>query len=226
MTNSNLKNPHGTPNTTNIRPNSQKLIVGLTGGIGSGKTAASDWFAQQGIAIVDADVIAHEITAKDSPTLEQIKATFGDWVMTSTGELDRRALRAHVFSDPQALSDLEAITHPAIRHKIKASLQTAGSPYVILSAPLLLEGGPTGLVTLCERVLVIDVPEAVQWSRAASRDQQDIEKIKAIMSQQLSRHDRLQWADDVVINEGTLAELYQQLIPLHHQYLTIAAARC
>ena len=204
-------------------PHHPKLVVGLTGGIGSGKTAASDWLATQGIVIVDADIIAHEIVAKGSVTLEKIQSAFGDWVLTTSGELDRRALRNHVFGDITALKSLEAITHPAIRERIRELLTQADSPYVILSAPLLLEAGPSGLAQFCQRILVIDVPESLQLSRAAARDGQDAAQIKAIMDKQLSREERLALADDVVNNAGTLEDLYSQLLPLHQQYLSLAA---
>ncbi|CAM4034489.1 dephospho-CoA kinase [Psychrobacter arenosus] len=213
------------PQTFSTKNTRTKLpfIVGLTGGIGSGKSAASDWFAAQGIEIIDADVIAHQIVAKGQPALEQIKEKFGDWVLTAEGEMDRAAMRAHVFAHPNALIDLEDITHPAVREHAKQALQTATSPYVILSAPLLLESAEAGLAKLCQRVLVIDVNEDLQLARAGARDQQSHDKIKAIMANQLSRHDRVAQADDVIINEADLDALYAKLQPLHEQYLQLAS---
>lgn len=212
------------PQTFATKKSRTKLpfIVGLTGGIGSGKSAASDWFASQGIQIIDADVIAHQIVAKGQPALEQIKEKFGDWVLTADGEMDRAAMRAHVFAHPNALIDLEDITHPAVREHAKQALQTATSPYVILSAPLLLESAEAGLAQLCQRILVIDVNEDLQLARAGARDQQSHDKIKAIMANQLSRQERVAQADDVVVNEEDLDALYAKLQPLHEQYLQLA----
>lgn len=203
-----------------------KLIVGLTGGIGSGKTVASDWFASQGIAVVDADVIAHQIVAKGQPVLHQIHQHFGDWVLTPEGVLDRAALREYVFSHPMALQELEAITHPAIRAEIKQQLLTAQSAYVILSAPLLLEASvkdkSEGLASFCDRILVIDVPEHLQLQRATKRDDQSQQKIRAIMDKQLTRESRLEQADDIIVNDSSLESLYEKLAPLHAHYLKLA----
>ena len=199
-----------------------KYIVGLTGGIGSGKTAVSDWFAQQGIAVVDADVIAHQIVAKGTSTLNELVVTFGDWVLDDSGNLNRQAMRDYVFNKDNALKKLEGITHPAIRLEIIRQLKSSTSPYVILSAPLLLENPDTALKSVCDRILVVDVDEATQLERASGRDGQSVEKIRAIMTKQLSRQRRLEQADDVVDNNGTFAELYAQLKPLHQSYLNFA----
>ena len=201
---------------------SMTLVIGLTGGIGSGKSAASDWFAQQGIDIIDADVIAHEIVAKGSTTLHKIQKKFGDWVLKADGEMDRAAVRTHVFTHPEALIELEAITHPAIREAAKLQLAASTSPYVVLSAPLLIEGAEAGLANLCHRILVMDATEDTQLARASQRDEQSVQKIKAIMVNQLSREERNRYADDVVLNESDLAALYVQLEPLHQDYLTLA----
>ena len=198
------------------------LVVGLTGGIGSGKSAASDWFAKQGIDIIDADVIAHTVVAKGSPTLHKIQRKFGDWVLNSEGDMDRAAVRTHVFSHPEALIELESITHPAIRELAKAQLSASTSPYIILSAPLLIEGAEAGLTNLCQRILVIDVSEDTQLTRASQRDDQSIQKIKAIMINQLSREQRNGHADDIIVNEGDLATLYAKLEQLHQNYLILA----
>lgn len=201
------------------------FVVGLTGGIGSGKTQASDWFAKQGITIIDADVIAREVVQAGSPTLQKIVDKFGDWVLDDSnngGEMNRRAMREYVFGRPQALMDLEQITHPAIRETAKERLENAKSAYVIIVAPLLLEGSEAGLVNLCNRILVIDTSEALQLARASQRDGQTKERIEHIMANQLSRQERLSKADDVVENVGSLEDLYQQLKPLHEQYLKMA----
>ncbi len=196
-----------------------KLIIGLTGGIGSGKTVATDWFAGQGIAVIDADVIAHQIVKKGSPTLQKICEQFGDWVLNENGELNRSALRQYVFEHPNALIDLESITHPAIRQQILIELQQADSPYIILSAPLLLEGNEAGLAGLCQHIVVIDALEETQISRASLRDGQTMENIKSVMENQLPRSERCAKADDIVENNGTLDDLYAQLQPLHQKFL-------
>jgi dephospho-CoA kinase len=201
---------------------SKTLVVGLTGGIGSGKSAASAWFAEQGIDIIDADVIAHEIVAKGSDTLRKIQKKFGDWVLNDDGSMDRAAVRTHVFANPEALIELEAITHPAIRETAKAQLESSTSAYVVLSAPLLIEGAEAGLANLCQRILVMDATEDTQLARASQRDDQSIQKIKAIMTNQLSREERNRHADDIILNESDLASLYLQLEPLHQEYLTLA----
>ncbi|WP_299185856.1 dephospho-CoA kinase [uncultured Psychrobacter sp.] len=198
------------------------LVVGLTGGIGSGKSAASDWFAAQGIDIIDADVIAHEVVKKGSPTLRKIQKKLGEWVIDAEGHMDRAAVRTHVFANPAALIDLEAITHPAIREAAKQQLAASTSPYIILSAPLLIEAAEAGLANLCQRILVIDVDEETQLARASLRDEQSMVKIKAIMANQLHRTERNQHADDLVVNEKDLASLHQQLEPLHQKYLKLA----
>ena len=201
---------------------SKTLVIGLTGGIGSGKSAASDWFAEQGIDIIDADVIAHQVVAKGSSTLRKIQKKFGNWVLNSNGEMDRAAVRTHVFTHPEALIELEAITHPAIRETAKLQLTASTSPYVVLSAPLLIEAAEAGLANLCQRILVMDAAVDTQLARASQRDEQSVQKIKAIMVNQLSREERNQHADDVVLNDGNLVDLYLKLEPLHQSYLTLA----
>ncbi len=201
---------------SSIRP---RLVVGLTGGIGSGKSAATEWFFKQGIDIIDADVIAHEVMTKGSKTLKKLQRKFGDWVIQDNGEMDRAAVRSLVFSSPDALMELEAITHPAIREAAKAKLAQSTSEYVILSAPLLIEGAEAGLANLCQRILVIDATEATQLERASRRDAQSISRIKAVMANQLSREERNRHADDVVVNDGDLTAFYDKLAPLHELYL-------
>jgi len=199
-----------------------KLVVGLTGGIGSGKSATSDWFAAKGIDIIDADVIAHEVVAKGSATLRKIQKKFGDWAINGQGEMDRAAVRTHVFTYPEALMELEAITHPAIREAAKEQLAASTSEYIILSAPLLIEAAEAGLANLCQRILVVDASESTQLERASLRDAQSVPKIKAIMANQLSREERNRHADDVIVNDGDIAALHLQLEPLHQTYLALA----
>lgn len=204
------------------KPKQNRLVIGITGGIGSGKSVVTKWFEQQGIDVVDADDIAHKIMQKGSPTLAKLVEKFGDWVLTADGQMDRKAVRQYVFSYPDALITLESITHPAIRLEAKRQLAQTTSKYVVLSAPLLLEGAEAGLANLCHRVLVIDAPEELQLERASKRDGQNIQKIKAIMANQLSREDRTRQAHDVIINDGDLSTLYTQLEPLHKDYLQMA----
>lgn len=199
------------------------FIIGLTGGIGSGKTAASDWFAAQGIIVVDADVVAREVVAVGEPALDEIAQIFGDWALLADGSLNRAALRQHVFEHPEDRKKLEQITHARIHASMSKQLHAATSPYVILVSPLLLESGKAGLAGLCQRILVIDVPESVQRTRAGARDGQTPESIDRIMAVQIARKDRLALANDIVVNDGELTHLYAQLQTLHNQYLKLSA---
>lgn len=211
------------------------LTIGLTGGIGSGKSAVSDWFARQGIDVIDADVIAHAITAKGSAVLDELVQSFGEWVVIQggeqVGEYNRSAMRKHILNNPDAIHTLNAITHPHIQSRIKNELSSSTSAYRILSVPLLVEGmdKPTSLATLCDRILVVDVPEKLQIQRALARDAAKLSTqddpaayIHAIIQKQASRQARLAIADDVVDNGGTLDELYAQLDVLHRRYLEMA----
>ena len=195
------------------------FILGLTGGIGSGKSAASQWFETQGITVIDADIVAREVVQKGQPALSEIQRQFGDWVIQADGELDRKALREHIFKFPQARKNLEQITHPAIRNSIIEQLNAASSAYVILVSPLLFE---TNQHLLTQRTLLIDASVELQIQRASQRDGQSLEQIQKIIQVQMSREDKLKHADDVVINDGHLDHLYAQLKLLHQQYLTRA----
>jgi dephospho-CoA kinase len=196
------------------------LIIGLTGGIGSGKTAASDYLAEQGITVVDADQVAREIVAPGEPALRAIAAHFGGDILQADGSLNRAALRQRVFADPAERQALEAITHPAIRERILSRLQASTSPYTLLVSPLLFE---TGQSDFCERTVVVDAEESLQQARAAARDGVGEDQIARIMAAQMPRADRLARADDVVINHGEREDLYLQLDELHRRYLTLAA---
>lgn len=197
------------------------FILGLTGGIGSGKSAASHWFEQQGIQVVDADVVAREIVAAGQPALQHIKTHFGDWVLLDNGELNRRALREHIFQNPSARQQLEAITHPAIRQSIIQQLQNATSPYVILVSPLLFE---TNQHELTQHTLLIDASTDLQILRASQRDQQTIEQVQSIIQAQMPREKKQALADDIVLNDGHLEHLYTQLRSLHLKYLAQSEA--
>lgn len=195
------------------------FVVGLTGGIGSGKSAASAWFESQCIVVVDADIVAREIVQKGQPALKDIHQAFGDWVLQADGELNRRALREHIFKAPEARKVLEQITHPAIRSAIIQQLAQADSPYAILVSPLLFE---TNQHELTQRTLLIDASEELQILRASQRDGQNEEQIKKIIAAQMSRLRKQQIADDIVLNDGHLDHLYQHLQPMHEKYLAMA----
>ncbi len=192
------------------------FILGLTGGIGSGKSAASQWFENQGIQVVDADIVAREIVEKGQPALTQIRNTFGDWVLLENGELNRSALREQIFKDPSARKQLEDITHPAIRTSIVAQLNASTSPYVILVSPLLFE---TNQHELTNHTLLIDASEELQIHRASKRDGQNIEQIQKIILAQMSRSKKQALANDTLLNDGHLDHLYEQLKALHLKYL-------
>ena len=195
------------------------FVVGLTGGIGSGKTAASDYLASKGITVVDADLASRVIVQPGQPALARIAERFGADKLNTDGSLNRAALRTVVFADKQALKDLEAITHPAIRDELVRQLQAAQSPYVLLVSPLLLE---TNQHELVDRVLLIDVPEEVQVARTAQRDQVAASQVKAIMDAQMPRQQRRDKADDIVVNDSTLDALHDALDRLHETYLASA----
>ncbi len=198
-----------------------KLIIGLTGGIGSGKSAASRWFENQGIVVVDADIVAREIVDIGQPALAEIAKTFGEDILLNDGALNRKALREIVFQSSDVRQQLEAITHPAIRTSIIQQLNAAHSPYVILVSPLLFETNQHELTT---RNLLIDASVELQITRATQRDGQNIEQIEKIIAAQMPREQKQQHADDIVLNDGQLAHLYASLKILHEKYLTLAQA--
>jgi dephospho-CoA kinase len=195
------------------------LVIGLTGGIGSGKTAASDYLASKGICVVDADLAARVVVEPGQPALAAIRQRFGDGVIQADGALDRRALREIVFADSSARKDLEAITHPAIGAEIVRQLSASTSPYTLLGSPLLLESSQH---KLANRILLIDVPEEVQLRRTASRDKVAEAQVRAIIAAQMSREEKRRRADDIVMNDADLASLHQQLDALHETYLKMA----
>ena len=197
-----------------------KFVLGLTGGIGSGKSAASQWFESQGIAVVDADIVAREVVDIGQPALQQIREAFGDWVLLENGSLNRRALREHIFQAPEARKTLENITHPAIRTSIIQQLHAAQSPYAILVSPLLFE---TNQHELTQHTLLIDAAIELQIQRASQRDGQNVEQIQKIIAAQMPREQKRAMADDIVLNDGELEHLYAHLTPLHEKYLQMTA---
>lgn len=192
--------------------------LGLTGGIGSGKSAAAEHFAQLGITCVDADQAARWVVEPGRPALAEIAGHFSSAVLRPDGSLDRGALRAAIFGDPAERRWLEALLHPLIRQEILAALAGAESPYAILVSPLLFESGQRALV---RRGLVIDAPEALQLERAMRRDGVDETQVRAILAAQLPRAERLAKADDVICNDGDLAQLHTEVERLHSFYLTL-----
>ena len=196
-------------------------VVGLTGGIGSGKTAASDYLHSLGIDVVDADIVARDVVAIGQPALAQIAQHFGTAVLLADGSLNRSALRTIVFNNADERKVLETITHPAIRQEILQQLKASVSPYTLLVSPLLFESGQ---YQFAHRNLVIDASEDLQRQRAALRDGVSSEQINRIMAAQLTRAERNRRADDIVINHGDLADLYQQLYAVHQQYLQLSQA--
>ena len=198
------------------------FVVGLTGGIGSGKTAVSDRFAALGIKIVDADVAARVVVEPGRPALAEIAEHFGAEVIDPSGALDRAALRTRVFSDPDARRWLEQLLHPRIADEIRSGIEGATSPYTMLVSPLLLEAGQAAYA---HRILVVDVPVEVQVARTMARDDNDEAQVRRIIAAQSPREDRLKRADDVIENDKGLGALDRAVAELHARYLALAVAR-
>ena len=192
------------------------LIIGLTGGIGSGKSVASDKFASLGITVVDADVVSRTVVEPGMPALKEIKSHFGSEIIASDGQLDRTKLREIIASDAEERKWLESVLLPRIGEQITNEISESSTPYTIFVAPLLLE---TNSDNMCSRVLVVDVAEEVQIQRTTKRDQMLGEQIEKIVAAQMSRKERLEKADDVLENAGTIRELQDQVEELHHNYL-------
>jgi dephospho-CoA kinase len=200
------------------QPATKPWILGLTGGIGSGKSAAAQCFVDLGIHLVDADNAARWVVEPGRPALAQIAEHFGAGVLQTDGTLNRAALRELIFKDPQQRAWLEGLLHPLIREEIKQYLARAQSPYAILVSPLLLE---TSQHQMVQRVLVIDVPEAVQIERTVLRDKTNEAQVRAILKAQASREERLSRADDVIVNDRDPAWLKSEVERLHQFYLTL-----
>lgn len=198
------------------------FIVGLTGGIGSGKSAAADAFATLGIEVVDTDAIAHELTAAHGDAIPPIVQAFGLRVLRSDGGMDRDAMRALVFEDEGARKRLEAILHPMIGQRSLARCLQATSPYVILAVPLLIESA--SYRERCKRICVVDCPPELQLARVMTRSGLSEAQVRAIMGAQATRDERLAVADDVIDNSGTLAQLEARVHALDQVYRRLAAA--
>ncbi len=200
----------------------ERYVVGITGGIGSGKSAVTDYLETKGVAVVDADKVARLVVEPGTAGLAAIAQYFGEEIRQPGGELDRAALRKVVFDNPDKRKVLEGITHPLIREEIARQLSEAKSPYVVLASPLLLESGQN---SFADYVVVVDVPESVQLSRTMARDDNSEELVKSIMAAQLDRETRLSRADMSISNDGTLEELYARVDDLHQELLARAANR-
>jgi dephospho-CoA kinase len=197
-------------------------IVGLTGGIGSGKSAAAQVFEELGAAVIDTDAIAHALTAPGGPAIEPIRAAFGADYISAEGALERSRMRERVFADADSKRRLEGILHPLIGERSAAQVRAARSAYAILMVPLLIESG--NYRARCRRILVVDCPEELQVARAAARSGISAAQVRAIMATQVTRAARLAPADDVIDNSGDLAHLRRQVEALHARYLQLAAA--
>jgi dephospho-CoA kinase len=195
------------------------LRVGLTGGIASGKSTVARLFAALGVPIIDTDEIAREVVAPGSALLARLVARFGNAIVTSEGALDRTALRSIVFSDPTARRDLEGLTHPVILERMRLKSAAAPGPYQILAIPLLVETKADGEV---DRVLVVDCDEETQLRRLQVRDGSTLAEARAMLAAQASRAERLAAADDVIVNDGDLHRLRDQVEKLHLQYVAVS----
>ena len=196
--------------------------VGVTGGIGSGKSSAAALFAELGAGIVDTDDIAHELTRPGGRAMPAIIAAFGPGIAAADGSLDRAAMRQLVFAEPAQRMVLEGILHPLIRAEARDRVNRSATPYVMLVVPLLLETG--GYPDLVQRVRVIDCEESLQISRTMQRSALTEQAVRAIMAAQLPRQQRLARADDVLLNSGDLSQLHSEVSRLHERYLALAAA--
>jgi dephospho-CoA kinase len=196
-----------------------KFVVGLTGGIGSGKSAAADEFAALGATVVDTDVISRELTDKGGAAVAEVERLFGkDFV--AAGAMDRKRMRDHVFADPAAKRALESLLHPMIREESARRIAAASGPYVVHVVPLLIES--PDYRKRVDRVLVVDAPEETQIERVRARSRLSAGEVRAIMRGQISRAERLAAADDVIDNRGSRDALRKQVGALHRKYLQFA----
>lgn len=198
-------------------------VIGLTGGIGSGKSTIANIFSALNVPIIDADIVAREVVAKGSPLLDKIVEHFGKSILNAQGELNRTALRLKVFQNEEEKVWLNNLLHPAIRQTMLQQLEQMQSDYVLWVVPLLIENN---LTTYCDRILVIDVLPEIQLERASQRDNSNVETIKQIMQAQVNRKTRLSYADDIIENNLSLVEnqesLTKQVEQLHQYYLKLA----
>jgi dephospho-CoA kinase len=194
-------------------------VVGISGGIGSGKTTVTDLFAKLAVEVIDADVIAREVVEPGTPALKAIVDKFGQSVLDDSGHLDRAKLRTLVFNDTEIKNWLNQLLHPAIRQQMLLQTQNAQSAYCLLSVPLLVENK---LYEQVDSVVIVDVDERIQLQRTVLRDKSNEQQIRAIMNAQATRQQRLAVADDVIDNNGKTEDLVEQVTKLHHHYLQLA----
>jgi len=195
------------------------LIIGLTGGIGSGKSVASDKFKSLGITVVDADVASRTVVEPGKPALKEIKDHFGSGIITAEGKLDRNKLREIIATDAEERKWLESVLHPKIGEQITKEISESASIYTLYVAPLLLE---TNSQEMCSRVVVVDVPKEVQIQRTAERDKVSPNQVEQMVAAQMDREKRLEKADDVLLNSGTIEDLEKQVEELHKKYIQMA----
>lgn len=199
------------------------FVVALTGGIGSGKTTVANLFHHHfNIELIDADIIAREVVEPGTEGLAKIIDHFGSSILTEQGKLDRSALRSKVFTHPEDKAWLNQLLHPLIRERMKQALDKISSPYALLVVPLLVENK---LQSMADRIVVVDVSEEVQIQRTIQRDNVPIDQVRAILSSQATREQRLSYADDVIINDDNNLELLPQVTELHHKYIAICENR-
>lgn len=191
------------------------LKIGLTGGIGSGKSTVCKIFSEFGVPVIDADIIAHSLVRPGMPALEEIAKTFGKELISNDGTLDRKKIRDLIFTNETERKKLEDILHPAVYKEISVQVENINSKYCIISIPLLIETDASDTV---DRILVIDVPRELQLQRASNRDKTNKNIIESIIDSQISREDRLAAADDIVNNDGNIENLHRQISGLHEYY--------
>ena len=195
------------------------LIIGLTGGIGCGKSVASDKFKSLGVAVVDADVASRTVVEPGKPALKEIQDHFGSGIITAEGKLDRNKLREIIATDAEERKWLESVLHPKIGEQITKEISESTSVYTLFVAPLLLE---TNSQEMCSRVVVVDVPKDVQIQRTAKRDKVSPNQVEQMVAAQMKREKRLEKADDVLLNSGTIEDLEKQVEELHKKYIQMA----
>ena len=203
-----------------MQPNPTSFVVGLTGGIGSGKTVVSDHFAEIGVPVIDTDVIAREVVEPGQPALAQLVDAFGAQILQADGSLDREALREIAFSDPENKRTLDSITHPAIRVTTFKQIVDCTYPYCVVVIPLLVADSP--FFEFMQRVLVVTAEQETKIERVKQRSQLSREEVLQIMRNQISDEERLQFADDVIANDGTIEDAHAEVERLHQVYLELS----
>jgi dephospho-CoA kinase len=209
---------------SSMPPANPPYPVGLTGGIGSGKSTVADLFAAHGVVLIDADALAHQITTPGGLAIDAIRAAFGEQALTPAGAMDRDRMRALVFTDNTAKARLEAILHPMIREESNRQYLAATSPYVLFVVPLLFES--RDWKTRMRRTLLVDCPEEEQIRRVQQRSGLATEQIRAIMAKQMARAQRRELADDIIDNGGDGSNLAREVAGFHHHYLKLAQQAC